>query len=128
MLTFDWESQNRTLITDESDMGIMQQGVFKMQMEQPDGSFAWETRSTAWSNKQGILADPGAPVHPDGYAFTGWCTDEDCLTPFDFTQPLTERTTLYGKWVLAGGKNDLNRAGGELPCVDACLLYTSRCV
>ncbi|MDJ1650667.1 leucine-rich repeat protein [Gordonibacter faecis] len=119
VLTFDWESQNRTLITDESDMGIMQQGVFKMQMEQPDGSFAWETRSTAWSNKQGILADPGAPVHPDGYAFTGWCTDEDCLTPFDFTQPLTERTTLYGKWVLAGGKNDLNRAGGELPCVDA---------
>ena len=117
VLEYDWESQGRTLITDEAEMNGkgMQQAIFNMQVEQPDGTFAWETRSTAWSDKQGILADPGMPVHPDGYKFTGWCTDETCLTPFDFTKPLPERTTLYGKWVKHGGRGT---AEGTLPVDD----------
>lgn len=113
ILNYDWERSNRTLVTDSADMeGFgMQQATFKVQSADADAGFPWEVRSTAWSNKQGILADPGT-LQLAGYTFSGWHTDEECLKPFDFSKPLTEATTLYGKWVIAGGRDS---AEGALP-------------
>ena len=107
VLACDWEAQNRTLVTDAADAeGFgMQRATFKVQSATPDesGAHAWETRGTAWSNKRGILANPGE-LQLDGYTFTGWCADEDCLVSFDFSKPLPEGgATIYGKWVIGGG-------------------------
>ena len=105
VLDFDWESQGRTLVTDSADMdGFgMRQATFKVQSADADAGYPWEVRSSAWSNRQGVLADPGTPQLA-GYTFSGWCTDEACTEPFDFTQPLAEATTLYGKWAKHGGR------------------------
>ncbi|MEE3411648.1 MAG: InlB B-repeat-containing protein, partial [Treponema sp.] len=32
------------------------------------------------------------------FNFAGWCSDENCQTPFDFAAPITAPTTLYAKW------------------------------
>ena len=32
------------------------------------------------------------------FNFAGWCSDENCQTPFDFASPITAPTTLYAKW------------------------------
>lgn len=44
----------------------------------------------------------GKPADPErqGYTFSHWSTTEDDSTgPFDFTQPITQDTMLYGIWV-----------------------------
>ena len=38
------------------------------------------------------------PVRPN-YRFKGWYCDPSCTQPFDFSQPITEDTTLYAGWV-----------------------------
>ena len=115
VLNYDWESQNRTLITNEDDAESsgMRQITLKVQSPDEEAGFPWETRSTVWTNRQGVLADQGAPTALDGYAFTGWCTDEACLTLIDFSQPVPAGVdTLYGKWIIAGGFNE------KLPLVE----------
>ena len=119
LLAYDWEADGRTLVVDEGDMGEwgMQRATFMVQSAVPDdaGDFPWEMRSVAWSDKEGMLANPGDPVL-DGYAFTGWCMDEGCLEPFDFSKPLPAGgATLYGKWIKHGGRGTLE---GALPTVD----------
>ena len=114
VLDFDWESQGRTLVTDEADMGEWGMRQVKFQVQKPDeaAGFPWETRSVAWTDRRGVLADVGAP-QLDGYAFAGWCSDIACLEPVDFSQPLPEGVdTLYGKWLLPG---DRGAVAGELP-------------
>ena len=104
VLEYDWESNGRTLVTDASEMEELGafEATFKVQSPEKDAGFPWQTRLSAWTNRQGFLSNPG-DLHLDGYTFSGWCADEACLEPFDFSQPLTEEATLYGKWVLGGG-------------------------
>lgn len=40
------------------------------------------------------IADPTR----DGYTFYNWFVDENCTIPYDFTQPVTEDTTVYAEW------------------------------
>ena len=107
VLAYDWEAEGRTLVTDVGDMGEWGMRRVKFQVQSADGAagFPWETRSVAWTDRQGVLADPGEP-QMDGYRFSGWCTDEDCLEPVDFAQPLPAGVdALYGKWLIAGGRD-----------------------
>lgn len=109
VLEYDWKSQNRILVEDPADRSSYKVD-FKLQNATPseDGTFAWANRTTIVTNEKGIVANPGTP-QLEGYSFTGWCTDEDCLEPFDFNTELEADTTLYGKWIVAGG---------DLPMVD----------
>ena len=114
VLGYDWEADNRTLVTDPADMGEWGMRQVKLRVQSADevAGFPWETRTVAWTDKQGVLADPGN-LQLDGYKFTGWCTDEACLEPADFTKPLPVGVdTLYGKWAKHGGRGT---AEGMLP-------------
>ncbi|MCD8214364.1 MAG: InlB B-repeat-containing protein [Clostridiales bacterium] len=53
--------------------------------------------STTYVKKNGTLAEPDTPVY-DGYTFTGWYTDSDCTTLYDFSAKVTSSFTLYGGW------------------------------
>lgn len=108
ILEFDWASQNRVLITDPADRN-MHEVTYKLVKE--DGT--WETRTTALTDSNGIAPNPGDPQN-GSYGFTGWCTDEECLEPFDFSQPVDKATTLYGKWIKHGGR-DKAVGEGQLP-------------
>lgn len=110
VLNYDWASDNRTLVTDPADRGMFEV-TYKLVNE--DGT--WTTRTTALTDSDGMAADPGAPQH-ERYGFTGWCVDEDCLVPFDFSQPVDKATTLYGKHVKHGGR-DTAVGQGQLPMV-----------
>lgn len=41
---------------------------------------------------------PATPTAATNVEFIGWCTDEACKTPYDFTQSVTADITLYAKW------------------------------
>ncbi|MCD8090660.1 MAG: InlB B-repeat-containing protein, partial [Clostridiales bacterium] len=43
------------------------------------------------------VSSPITPVY-EGYAFTGWFTDEDCTELYDFDTKVTSTFTLYGGW------------------------------
>ena len=45
----------------------------------------------------GIVAAPAAPA-ASGYAFTGWYTDSDCSTEYDFGTAVNSDLTLYAGW------------------------------
>lgn len=117
VLEYDWKSQNRTLVEDPADRSSYKVD-FKLQNATPseDGTFAWVNRTTIVTNEKGIVANPGTP-QLEGYSFTGWCSDEDCLEPFDFNTALEADTTLYGKWMVAGGRNAAF-GEGQLPVVE----------
>lgn len=34
----------------------------------------------------------------ENFYFDGWCTDSDCLVPFDTSTPITGNITIYAKW------------------------------
>ena len=44
-----------------------------------------------------VPTQPADPTRP-GYSFGGWFKDEACTQPFDFSQELTQRTTVFAKW------------------------------
>ncbi|HIW76612.1 MAG TPA: BspA family leucine-rich repeat surface protein [Candidatus Gordonibacter avicola] len=113
ILNFDWEGQERTLVTDASGMedGGIWQVTFKVQSSDEALGFPWETLSVIWSNEAGEIVKPDDPVL-DGYIFSGWCIDEECTQPFDFSKPLTESKTLYGTWLTHGGRGTVE---GALP-------------
>ena len=108
VLDFDWAGQNRVLVTDPADRGMFEV-VYKT--VNVDGS--WYTRTKALTGSDGMVPNPGDPLR-EGFGFTGWCADEDCLEPFDFSQPVSEPTTLYGKYVKHGGR-DTAVGEGQLP-------------
>ncbi|WP_180953031.1 leucine-rich repeat protein [Eggerthella timonensis] len=99
VLNYDWASQNRVLIADPADRD-MREISYKLVNE--DGS--WSTRSTVLTGSDGMVPNVGEPQR-DGYGFTGWCVDEECLVPFDFGEPVSEDRILYGKWVKHGGRD-----------------------
>lgn len=45
-----------------------------------------------------ILGYPGVPSR-SGYVFTGWFTDSDCKTRYDFTGQVVKDMTLYAGWM-----------------------------
>lgn len=55
-----------------------------------------ETRTQSVASGQ-TATKPDDPTK-DHFNFAGWCSDENCQTPFDFATPITENTTLYAKW------------------------------
>ncbi|WP_300296049.1 glycoside hydrolase family 2 TIM barrel-domain containing protein, partial [uncultured Intestinimonas sp.] len=56
-----------------------------------------ETLSTQTILSGSTAVRPSDPVK-DGFDFVGWYADEALETPYDFTQVLTEDTTIYAKW------------------------------
>lgn len=46
----------------------------------------------------GDKINPIAEPVRSGYTFKGWYEDEEFNTPFDFTQPVTDKTSCYAKW------------------------------
>ena len=46
----------------------------------------------------GQTASKPADPAKEHFNFAGWCSDENCQTPFDFAAPITAPTTLYAKW------------------------------
>ncbi|MDJ1651540.1 leucine-rich repeat protein [Gordonibacter faecis] len=110
VLNFDWASQNRTLVTDAGDRNAF---TVIYRVGNDDGT--WTTRSTALTNDAGLAPDLGTPSR-DGYGFTGWCKDEDCMVPFDFSRPLDSDREIYGKWIKYGGR-DKAVGEGQLPVV-----------
>lgn len=42
---------------------------------------------------------PEVALEKTFYVFAGWCTDEECTTPFNFETAITSDITLYAKWV-----------------------------
>lgn len=118
VLEYDWKSQNRILVEDPADRSSYKVD-FKLQNATPseDGTFAWTNRTTIVTNEKSVVANPGTP-QLEGYSFTGWCVDEDCLEPFDFATVLEADTVLYGKWVAHGGRNASEGQEGWLPVDD----------
>lgn len=47
----------------------------------------------------GCATEPLAPPEWDGYYFEGWYSDEDCVTPYNFSDPVIADITIYAKWV-----------------------------
>ena len=53
-----------------------------------------ETQKVYTSKTATKPADPKS----NGYIFTGWYTDKECTTPFDFNTAITKDITLYAGW------------------------------
>lgn len=49
--------------------------------------------------KNGETLSYPLPPTRTGYVFTGWYTDSDCTSRFDFTEKITEDMTLYAGWL-----------------------------
>ena len=58
------------------------------------GSFADQTIEYGGT----IDTDKLTPPTVEGFTFDGWYTDETHNTKFDFTKPITGKTTVYAKW------------------------------
>ena len=46
------------------------------------------------------VSEPTAPQR-EGYVFAGWYADENLVTPYDFSTPVTRNITLYARWETA---------------------------
>lgn len=46
----------------------------------------------------GITLTPHNPKERDGYVFTGWYTNAECTSRYDFTGKITDDLTLYAAW------------------------------
>ncbi|HIW77301.1 MAG TPA: leucine-rich repeat protein [Candidatus Gordonibacter avicola] len=106
VLTFDWASQNRVLITDPAGRG--HKVTYKLAND--DGT--WKTYATVLTDAAGIVPQLAELQSEKG--FTGWSADPDCLEPFDFATPATSDVTVYGKRFIYGGR-DKAVGEGQLP-------------
>lgn len=48
--------------------------------------------------KNGFTATKPEDPEREGYGFTGWYTDKDCTTPYDFATPVTGNLVLFAGW------------------------------
>ena len=61
-----------------------------------------QSAPAAQSIKPGTCAaEPASPTDAQ-YEFKGWTVSKTDLTPFDFSTPITENTTLYAIWTIKG--------------------------
>ena len=70
-----------------------------------------EPVSILWSNED-TLDEPTAPT-ADGYVFTGWYKEPDCINPWDFNTEVPGDMTLYAGWepVVVSKPGDVNGDG-----------------
>ena len=70
-----------------------------------------EPVSILWSNED-TLDEPTAPT-ADGYVFTGWYKEPDCINPWDFNTEVPGDMTLYAGWepVVVSKPGDANGDG-----------------
>ena len=54
------------------------------------------TQNNLWSNKNKVEAPQS--VSRDGYLFTGWYTEPQCINEWDFQDTFTDSMTLYAGW------------------------------
>ena len=64
-----------------------------------NGHGDWPDTQTVENGK--TVARPQDPT-ADGYVFGGWYMDSACTVAFNFSTPITQNTTLYAKWTMAG--------------------------
>lgn len=62
---------------------------------QVDGA-TYQTAQVPYGEKAAQIA---APVK-EGYTFSGWCSDVDCETPFNFDTAISGDTTIYGAFTV----------------------------
>ena len=60
-------------------------------------NYSGTTSYTVTLKDDDAVSYPTAPTR-SGYVFTGWYTDSDCTTRYDFTGTITEDMTLYAGW------------------------------
>ena len=60
-------------------------------------NYSASTPTTSTLKDGETLSYPQVPTR-DGYVFTGWYTDADCKTRYDFTGKITGDMTLYAGW------------------------------
>ena len=67
------------------------------------------------------VAEPEQDPTRTGYTFGGWYAEAECVTPFDFSVPVTQDTTVYAKWTknyallgqtVQGEDNNINTFNG----------------
>lgn len=59
----------------------------------------------------GTVTKP-ADLEADGWRFDGWFEDSACVTPFDFTAPVTSSAKVYAKWTLLA--EEIEKDGSRL--------------
>lgn len=83
-------NKNITEIKDGSDKNIP---VFTV-------TFIDGNSSSQTTVKSGEKLSASRTPEKEGYVFSGWCTDVDCYTEYDFNTKVYENFTLYAKWTL----------------------------
>ena len=68
--------------------------TFTVKFDMKGRGNAIQDAKVAWSQK---LTAPSTPTAAN-YAFLCWCTDAECMTPYDFSKTVTADMTLYAKW------------------------------
>lgn len=60
--------------------------------------------------RNNIVAEPAQP-QKDGYIFGGWYCDSDFKTSYNFDSKVTKNITLYAKWIMDAGEENLPDKG-----------------
>ena len=60
-------------------------------------NYNYEGATSTTTNVYSTLSYPSIPSR-SGYVFTGWYTDSECTTKYDFSGTFTENMTLYAGW------------------------------
>ena len=74
-----------------------------------DGGSAVESQTIEEGN---TATEPTNP-NKTGYTFSGWYTEPECTTAFDFATPITSDIILYAKWTAKTYTITLNANGGK---------------
>ena len=62
--------------------------------------------------KNATITEPTSPTK-DGFIFTGWYTDKSCTIKYDFSNKITNSTTIYAGWKSSSRKNKIILTIGE---------------
>ena len=71
----------------------------------------------------GDKINPIAEPVRSGYTFKGWYEDEEFNTPFDFTQPVTDKTSCYAKWQAISYTVRFDAGDGSGEMADQTMVY-----
>ena len=67
--------------------------------------YNYDVEDTVEAVPVGSAAERPASPEREGYLFTGWYTDAECTTQYDFSKILTDDTTVYAGWEEDTGDN-----------------------